>query len=123
CVETCSSCKRRCTDTEKCPHDCAASCGTCKQECLKRRDHCATAECAERAQEGVKKKQQRWAANHCTGKCPAINACATACDQTEECLKKCRARFKGCDILYCIMGSPPEPSREYPTKPASDFEK
>lgn len=122
CAATCGSCKSACAagaDGDACRRACAVTTGSCRQACLQTRDKCATAACAKAQTACEVEERRKWKAAGCTGKCLAINSCFMKCvdgaeADAEKCRGRCQKRWPGCDMMYCVMGSPPEPSAVTP---------
>ncbi len=115
CANTCDSCKGGCKD-DACRSACAKSTGVCKQACLTAIDHCGTADCSAVGRACYAEETRKWKSHGCS--CNRIRPCtdkclenAGKCTGDEDCFGKCKsacaARFPGCDVLYCIMGSEP----------------
>jgi hypothetical protein len=117
CATTCGSCKSACAAGaagDACRRACATTTGSCRQACLQTRDKCASAACTRAEAACEVEERRKWKAAGCTGKCPAIDACYMKCadakeDDAEKCRGLCQKRWPGCDMMYCVMGSPPEP--------------
>ena len=120
CMDTCDTCKASCKD-DACRAACAAKTGACKQGCLQEVDHCATGECAKAEHACYAEEKRAWIARKCSCKkiAPCTNACMeglTRCGENcpddffRKCTDKCRAKWNGCDVTYCIMGTDPVPT-------------
>ncbi len=115
CAKTCDDCKVSCKD-DGCRLACATKTGACKQACLVAIDHCSSAECAHIGKTCQSEEAQKWKSHGCS--CAKIRPCtekcvanAGKCTGDEDCFARCRdrctARFPGCDVWYCVMGSEP----------------
>jgi hypothetical protein len=122
CATTCGSCKATCAaggPGDACRRACATTTGACRQACLQSRDKCASVACTKAARVCEADERRKWKAGGCTGKCPAIDSCYMKCvdgktEDAEKCRGACQKRWPGCDMMYCVMGSPPEPSSATP---------
>jgi len=117
CSRGCDACKRPCAD-DACRRDCASRAGVCKQDCRASLDRCATGGCAKNADACGTKVADQWRVHHCS--CKKIRAeCTGECMQgsindatNAPCFARCRARFPGCDIFYCMTGNGPSGPNE-----------
>jgi hypothetical protein len=119
CSKSCDACKKPCVD-DACRRDCASRAGACKQECRTSLDRCATGGCAPTGQSCSTKVADQWRAHHCSCK-KILEACDSPCipgsindPKNEPCFARCRARFPGCDIFYCVGGNEPVSSEPAP---------
>jgi hypothetical protein len=110
CSKGCDACKKPCTD-DACRRDCANRAGACKQDCRTSLDRCATGGCAKNAQACSTKVADQWRTRHCS--CKKIRECGECMQDSMNdpknapCFARCRARFPGCDIFYCMTGNGP----------------
>lgn len=117
CATTCDDCKAGCKDAA-CRVGCATKTGECKQACLSTTDRCATGRCESESSACYAEQKRVWKSHGCS--CKKISPCTERCmnvmseckgddcgDAFPKCTARCAARFPGCDVGYCIMGSEP----------------
>ncbi len=116
CVVGCESCKRGCHD-DACRRGCAEKCGACRRECLRTKDHCASAECAQEVIQCSDKLHADYDKSGCPKRVAKLGPCIEACIAKAEkagketdyrtswdCQGECVSRvMPGCDRFFSFF--------------------